>query len=57
MVKSKKDILIHILVTFIILCDIFLARYFLVNGNFLGVVVMLLFPISIVATRQWEYRN
>lgn len=57
MAKSKKDILIHILVTFIILCDIFLARYFLVKGNFLGVIVMLLFPISIVATRQWDYRD
>lgn len=57
MAKSKKDILIHILVTFMILCDIFLARYFLVNGNFLGVVAMLSFPISIVVTRQWDYHN
>lgn len=57
MAKSKKDILIHILVTFIILCDIFSARYFLVNGSFLGVVAMLSLPISIVVTRQWDYHN
>jgi hypothetical protein len=57
MAKSKKDILIHILVTFIILCDIFSARYFLVKGNFLGVVAMLSLPISIVVTRQLDYHN
>jgi len=57
MAKSKKDILIHILVTFIILCDIFSIRYFLVNGSFLGVVAMLSLPISIVVTRQWDYRD
>ena len=57
MAKLKKDILIHILVTFMILCDIFSARYFLVNGNFLGVVAMLSFPISIVVTHQWDYHN
>jgi hypothetical protein len=49
MTKSKKNILIHILVTFIILCSILLARYFFVKGNFLGVIAMLLLPISIVA--------
>ena len=52
MAKLKKDILIHILVTFMILCDILLARYFFVNGNFLGVIAILLFPISIVASRE-----
>ena len=58
MAKLKKDILIHILVTFMILCDIFSARYFLVNGNFLGVVAMLSFSISIVVTRQLDdYHN
>ena len=57
MIKSKKNILRHILVTFIILRDIFLARNFLVNGNFLGVVVTLSFPISIVSTRQWDYHD
>lgn len=57
MVKSKKDILIHILVTFMILCDIFSARHFLVNGNFIGVVAMLSLPISIVVTRQLDYHN
>ena len=51
MAKLKKDILIHILVTFMILCDIFSARYFL------GVIAMLSFPISIVVTRQWDYHN
>ena len=55
--KIEKNILRHILVTFIILCDIFLARYFFVNSNFLVVIVMLLFPISIVATSQWDYSN
>lgn len=57
MAKLKKDILIHILVTFMILCDILLARYFFVNGSFLGVVAMLSLPISIVVTRQWDYRD
>ena len=47
--KLKKNILIHILVTFMILCDILLARYFFMNGNFLMVIAMLLFPIGIVA--------
>ena len=49
MAKSKKNILIHILVTFIILCSILLARYFFVKGDFFGVIAMLLFPIGIVA--------
>ena len=52
MAKSKKDILIHILVTFIILCSILLARYFFVKGNFLGVIAMLLFPIIIAANSE-----